>query len=534
MSRSGKNLYTVLKTLLGERPGSALSNEPRELYREYLEANSPTPEILAQQRQAAVNGLPIFAVAIVGEGAKQEDIKRTKDSLAAQTYSRWEFTENPKAGEWQFIMYMWPGDTLAPHALYEYAMAAEGHDLLYCDEDMLGAEGRERPAFKTAPDMITELSYDMLRSGVAVSRALHTAVGGMIGESADDRYGYNLRCLKNAASPHHIPKVLYTCGKYREVTPAARCHVEKAADRDCYVMPGEWRGSFRVDAVVKKPGVAVIINNRDSYQPLLRLLMSIDGAAEQKATIYIADRGSTDSRTLRYYDILKRNGAAKVYYGGDSGIPALFNAAAAEADADVAVFMESTVEILSHNWIGELLSQAMRSGVGAAGPKLLSSDGRLLHCGTVIGMHGWRGSPYQGSEDDRGDERKRTFTNTTRRVSALSAACMMVRMETFFNVGCFDESFCFTGFDTEFCLRMAGRGYASVYAPRALVKSYVPIASIQDAEEQDIQRCYDAMRDTLAKGDPYYNINYDYGASKPIVAVNPAPPIMLNPIYTKK
>jgi len=90
--------------------------------------------------------------------------------------------------------------------------------------------------------------------------------------------------------------------------------------------------------------------------------MSIDGAAgERKINILIADRGSTDSRTLRYYDILKRNGAAKVYYGGDGGLPALLNAAASEADADVAVFMENTAEVLSHNWIGELLSQAMRS-----------------------------------------------------------------------------------------------------------------------------------------------------------------------------
>lgn len=534
MSRSSKKLYTAFKTLLGDRPGSVLSREEED-YKEYLDANSPSSEILAEQRQAAVNGLPIFVIAIVGEGEKTEDIKRTKDSLAAQTYSRWELIDTSMEGEWQFIMYMWPGDTLAPDALYQYAMHAEGRDLLYCDEDRWGKEGRERPIFKTEPDMINQLSYDTLGSGVAVSRALHSAAGAMAGDTADDRYGYNLRCLKNAASPHHISRVLYTCGEYRQVTADARRHVEKAADKGCYVMPGEWQGSFRVDAVVKQPGVAIIINNRDSYQPLLRLLMSIDGAAgEKKVNILIADRGSTDSRTLRYYDILKRNGAAKVYYGGDAGIPALFNAAAAEADADVAVFMESTVEVLSHNWIGELLAQAMRSGVGAAGPKLISSDGRLLHCGTVVGMQGWRGSPYQGSEDDRGDERKRTFTQTTRRVSGLSAACMMVRMETFFNVGCFDESFCFSGFDTEFCLRMAGRGYASVYTPKVLVKSYVPLASIPDGEEQDIQRYYDAVRETLVRGDPYYNINYDYSSYQPGVTTDPKPPIYLNSIFNKK
>ena len=534
MSRSSKNLYNVFKTLLGSRPGSVSYDEPTERYGEYLEKNSPGEETLGEQRRADISGMPVFAVAIAGDGGREELIRRTMDSLAAQTYTRWQLAEEPKE-DWQFILHMWPGDTLAPDGLYQYAMAAEGRDLLYCDEDRRGEPGRERPLFKTEPDMINQLSYDMLGNGVAVSRQLYAAAGAMAGDTADDRYGYNLRCLKKAASPYHIPRVLYTCGEYRQVTAEARCHVERAAGKGYYVMNGEWQGSFRVDAAVKRPGVAVIISNRDSYQPLLRLLMSIDGAAgERKVSILIADRGSTDSRTLRYYDILKRNGAAKVYYGGDAGLPALLNSAAAEADADVAVFMENTAEVMSHNWIGELLAQTMRSGVGAAGPKIVSSDGRLLHCGTVVGMQGWRGSPYQGSDNDRRGERKRIFTDTVRRVSALSSACMMVRMETFFNVGCFDESFCFTGFDTEFCLRMAGRGYASVYTPRALVKSHAPMASIGEGEERDVLRCYDALRDTLIRGDPYYNINFDYGASSPAVTADPQPPIHLNPLYKNK
>mgnify|MGYP003295651235 CR=1 FL=1 len=407
-------IYTAIKTLLGDRPGSVLSHEQEE-YGKYLEANSPTAEMLEQQRQAAVNGMPVFAIAIVGRDSDTKKVQRTKDSLSAQTYSRWKLVDSPNGGDWQFIMYMWPGDTLAPDGLYQYAMNAHGNDLLYCDEDVMGSMGRENPVFKPEPDMITQLSYDMLGSGMAVSRALHSAAGAMAGDTADDRYGYNLRCLKKAASPCHIPKVLYTCGERRKVTGNARQHVEQAAGKGYYVMPGEWQGSFRVDAAVKQPGVAVIISNRDSYQPLLRLLMSIDSTmASYKAGIVIADRGSTDSRTLRYYDILKRNGAAKVYYGGDVGLPALLNAAASEADADVAVFMENTAEAMSHNWIGELLSQAMRKEVGGAGPKIISPDGRLLHCGTVTGMGGWRGSPYQGCEDDRGDETKRTFTQTVR------------------------------------------------------------------------------------------------------------------------
>lgn len=534
MSRSSKNIYTALKALLGERPGSAFADTEKN-YREYLERNTPSMEELEQQRREKTEGLPMFAIAMAREGADSRAVQLTADSLAAQTYSRWEVTDAPQQGDWQYIMYMWPGDTLSPDALYRYAQNAQGHDLIYCDEDVQGKNGREAPVFKTEADIITQLSQDMLGSGVAVSRALYEAAGPMAGDTADDRYGYNLRCLKMAASPCHIPRVMYTCGEYRQTTDAARAQVAQAAGKGCMVMPGEWRGSFQVEAIVRQPGVAVIISNRDSCQMLIRLLMSIDRAAgEHRPKIIIADQGSTDSRTLRYYDILRKNRAASIYMGGDTGLAALLNGAAGEADGDVAVFMESTAEVLSHNWVGGLLHQAMRQGVGAAGPKILSPDGRLLHCGTVIGMQGWRGSPYQGSEDDMLSLRKRSLTGTVRRVSALSSICMMVRLETFFNVGCFDESFSMAGFDTELCLRMAGRGYASVYTPGVLIRSGKPIASMDDACEQDRQRCYDGIRETLTRGDDYYSINYDYSLSCPEVNIAPRPPIYLNPMFNEK
>ena len=534
MSRSNTKLYTALKALLGDKPGSVLSHE-EQAYHTYLNENSPSPQSLTLQRQADTKGLPIFAIVIMRQGKGSEDIQRTKDSIADQTYSRWEITDGPEEGNWEYIMYMQAGDTLAPDALYHYAVNTKEHDLIYCDEDRGGQNGRQNPVFKPEPDMITQLSYDMLGSGIAVSRRLFNEAGGIREYNGSDRYGYNLRCLKRADSPYHISQVLYTCGEHLQPSSDARRHVEQAAGRGSYVMPGEWQGSFRVEAVVKQPGVAVIISNKNSCEPLLRLLMSIDDTlGQQKTSIIIADRGSTDSRTLRYYDILERNQAAKVYYGGDVGMPALLNSAASEANADVAVFMQSTAETLSHNWIGDLLAQTMRKSVGAAGPRIISAEGRLLHCGDVIGIQGWRGSPYCGCGDDRGDERKLTFVRTTRRVSGLSSICMMVRMETFFNVGCFDESFEEAGFDTELCLRMAGRGYASVYAPNALIKSYVPPLSIQEASEKDMQRYYDAVRETLVRGDPYYNINFDYSSPLPKAALHPAPPINLNTIFNEK
>ena len=62
----------------------------------------------------------------------------------------------------------------------------------------------------------------------------------------------------------------------------------------------------------------------------MRLLNSMDGSlrGQKQVEIIIADGGSTDGQTLKYYDILRRNGAAKVFCGKGMPMPALLNAAA--------------------------------------------------------------------------------------------------------------------------------------------------------------------------------------------------------------
>ena len=59
-------------------------------------------------------------------------------------------------------------------------------------------------------------------------------------------------------------------------------------------------------------------------------------------------------------------------------------------------------------------------------------------------------------------------------------------------------------------------------------------ASIAEGQEQDVRRCYDAMRESMVRGDPYYNINYDYALSEPRAAVRPVPPININPVFSEK
>ncbi len=512
----------MMDSLLGKDAGSESFFEDGVRYREYLAFNTPTEEELFAQREADTKGKPFFTLHILGDVGAE----RTLASLSKQTYRKFEVTE-PGRGTGDYVMHLDGGDTLAPDALFQFAAAGEGNDLLYCDEDRMGKEGRTEPLLKCQLSEAGETGFDMLGHGTAVSRALYGAVGGF-----SERYDYNLRCVGKCETPKHIARVLYTCAHFEE-SPHALESLERHIGLRGYVMRGMY--GFRVDARVKKHQVGIIVANHDGVDALRLLLESIEEKTfYEHCKIAVADLGSRDPRMMKYYDILEKYRAAKVIRGNGMPLPMLLNQAAREMRCDVLVFLGQGCKVITHRWITDLLAQLMRDGVGAVGPKIQDEGGRLIHCGTVVGIGGWEGSPYAGEPNSRGDNEKNRFVMGLRPVSALSAKCMMVRADAFFYAGGFGEDFEAAGMDTEFCLRLMKRGLDCLYVPHVLLSCGEKLPRIGDSSKENRARCYDVMRQMLLEGDPYYNPNYDYASSRPMVAITPRPAIEINELYGKK
>ena len=259
----------------------------------------------------------------------------------------------------------------------------------------MGKEGRTEPLFKCNLSEAGETGFDMLGHSTAVSRALYNAAGGFL-----ERYDYNLRCMEKCENPKHIAQVLYTRARFEE-SPHALESLERHIGLRGYVMRGLY--GFRVDARVKKYQVGIIVSNRDGMDALRLLLESIEEKTfYEHCKIAVADLESRDPRTLKYYDILERNGAAKVIRGDRMPLPALLNKAVRQMRCDVLMFLGQGCRVISHRWITDLLAQLMRDGVGAVGPRIQDEGGRLIHCGTVVGIGGWEGSPYAGEPNSRG------------------------------------------------------------------------------------------------------------------------------------
>ena len=178
-----------------------------EPYAAYLQAVAPTSQELALQRDNPPLALPRFILLFQGDWTPA-DRERTMASLKAQSYDRFQTATLPETGDGDYFLYLWPGDTLAPDALYHFARAAAGGaDLIYGDEDFLYPHPPccRLPFFKSAPSLITQSSFDMLSCGVAVHRNLLKQVGPMAGASAEARYAFNLKAWLPAAGRYTFP-----------------------------------------------------------------------------------------------------------------------------------------------------------------------------------------------------------------------------------------------------------------------------------------------------------------------------------------
>jgi len=100
-------------------------------------------------------------------------------------------------------------------------------------------------------------------------------------------------------------------------------------------------------------------------------------------------------------------------------------------------------------------------------------------------------------------------------LSAVTAACMMMRREVFESIGGFNEAYEVAFNDVDLCLRIIQRGYKIVFTPYAELLHYESKTRGDDSDSaektarfgREVHRFNVDWRDFLYKGDPFYNKN---------------------------
>ncbi len=426
-------------------------------------------------------------------------------------------------------------DVLCRHALLLVAEAIDENpkaSLLYSDEDKLDPNAlRSDPHFK--PDWDPELLLGMNYVGhllVARTRLVRQVGGFRVGYEGSQDYDLVLRLTDGLDRTRvvHIPHVLYHWRK--SVTSTAQAPESKAytheagllALKDALERRGEpasvdglgLHNRYRVCWALPEnpPGVSLIIPTRDAVDLLRTCSQSLLEKTEYPdLELLIVDNGSTDPAALSLLKELAWDPRVRVLrVNAPFNFSALNNLAAREARGSVLGLVNNDIEVIHGDWLREMVACAVRPEIGCVGAKLLYPDRKIQHAGVVLGIGGIAGHAfkYMPEHTDAHCSRARV----ARSVSAVTAACLVVKKRIYEQVGGLDAEHLAVAFnDVDFCLKVQACGYRNLFTPHATLIHHESATrgSDDDPRQRERFRAEQAvMRQRWGKqlcADPFYS-----------------------------
>jgi GT2 family glycosyltransferase len=213
--------------------------------------------------------------------------------------------------------------------------------------------------------------------------------------------------------------------------------------------------------------VSLLIPTRDGRELLQTCVESLlEKTSYRGFELVIVDNQSSAPDALEYLSNLERHGAARVLrYDQPFNFAAINNFAVREARGEYVGLLNNDLEIVEPGWLEEMLSHAARPGVGAVGARLLYPDRTVQHAGVILGIGGVAGHGHKHLSADA--EGYFCRARLTQDFSALTAACLLLRRETYLAAGGLDEELAVAFNDIDFCLRLRERGLRNVWTPWA-------------------------------------------------------------------
>lgn len=437
------------------------------------------------------------------------------------------------AGE--YLMLCDHDDTLEPDALYEIVKAINdtGADVVYTDEDKVSMDGRHYfdPNFKPDFNLFRLRENNYICHIFVVKKSLTDETGLLRPEfdGAQD-FDFILRCCEKAQKITHIPKVLYHWRCHMDSTaadPSSKAYAYEAgrkAVREHYQRlgidakvemterPGWYRSHVKVQG---NPLISVIIPNKDHTDDLELCLFSMTRKSTYRNyEILIVENNSEKEETFEYYRKLPdRYPKARVLtWEKEFNYSAINNFAAKEAKGEYLLFLNNDVEILTPDWMEEMLQNCQQENVAAVGAKLYYPDDTIQHAGVVLGLGGIAGHIMcRASKEDPGYFGRMI---SVQEISAVTAACMMVKKSDFDAVGGLDETFQVAFNDIDLCMKFRAAGKKIIFTPYAELYHYESKSrGLEDTPEKqfrfdkEVKRFQEKWAQQLEMGDPYYSPN---------------------------
>jgi O-antigen biosynthesis protein len=433
----------------------------------------------------------------------------------------------------EFIALLDHDDLLSDHALLMVARTIANHPdaaLIYSDEDKITSSGRRHdPYFKCEFNRELLLAQNMISHLGVYRRNLVMELGGFREglEGAQD-WDLALRVVNRVPPEHilHIPHVLYhwrtSAGRTASATDAMVAGRTAVADhlREVGVsaevspapeMPSANRVRYKLSA--PPPLVSLLVPTRDRGRLLRQCLESVlEITRYAPLEILVLDNDTTEPETVTYLRDLSDPRVRVLRMSGPFNFSTLNNEGARRAVGDVLVLLNNDVEVLNADWLDELVSVAMRPGVGAVGARLwYPGDLGLQHGGVLLGIGPVAGHAHRRLR--RGQPGYFGRAVLRQEFSAVTAACLAVRKSLYFEAGGLDERLPVTGNDVDFCLRLRQAGHRNIWTPYAELIHHESVSrGTDDTTEKHIRAAMEQklMRERWSRwleADPAYSPN---------------------------
>ena len=548
-------------------------------YHEWFLSTKVTEEELEIQRNTEFSFRPMISIIVATFNTKEEYLKEMIDSVRNQSYSNWQlcigdgstndsvekyvkehygddsrivFKKLEKnygiSGNMNGALELVTGDyvglfdhddLLTPDCLYEFvaSMQEVHHDCVYSDEDKLNDKTKkfEDPHFK--PDFSIDLlcSHNYITHFFVVNMDIVRKVGGMRSEyDGSQDHDFIFRCVEQANSVHHVPKILYHWRMhplstamdpeskmycYTSGKKAIESHFKRVGiDATVEMLPRPLYGMYHCKYTVKDhPLVSILIpnyNHKDLLKGCIESLMNVN--TYSNIEIVIVENNSTEQEIFDYYKELEEtySNIKVIYYKGDFNYSKINNYGVKYTHGEYILFLNNDTKVIEPDSIEDMLGVCQREDVGAVGAKLLYEDDTVQHCGVVVGYHGYATAAF--SLIDRNDFGYMGRPRVSWDVSAVTAACLMTKREIFDEVGGFDEDFKVACNDVDLCLKIRSLNkwivedvFSVWYHYESKSRGLEDTPEKQARFQSEIARFQKKWPEILKNGDPFHNPNFD-------------------------
>jgi len=431
-------------------------------------------------------------------------------------------------------------DKLADNALYYVARQineSPNAKLIYSDEDKIDESGdRCEPNFKPDwnPDLLNSQNY-ICHLAVYKSDLLKNIGGFRIGVEGSQDHDLLIRYTGALKFEEvvHIPKVLYHWRRIPNSTASndeAKTYSTDAGlkalrdyldsnNSDAHVESGMLPNTYRVRYPLGKdePLVSLLIPTRDQLDVLSTCIESILSKTDySNYEIIILDNQSSRPETLEYFSKISKNPKVKVIkYSKEFNYSAINNFGVGHANGSIIGLVNNDIEVISPHWLDEMVSHANRPEIGCVGAKLYYPDDRIQHAGVILGLGGVAGHSHKYVQRDSLGYVRRL--KVVQNLSAVTAACLLVKKDIFHQVGGLNENELTVAFnDVDFCLRVREAGYRNLWTPYAELYHHESVSRGEENTPEKLARFefekkYMKMTwgEKLQK-DPAYNPNLNH------------------------